>query len=738
MPYNLHVFCLVLTLFLAFTAHAQETSSRPKVGLVLSGGGAKGLAHIGVLKVLEENNIQIDFIGGTSMGAIVGGLYAAGYSPNQLDSIFRSLNYDAIVRDFVPRDSKNFYEKTNDERYALVLPFKNNRLGVPASFSKGLYNFNTLSQLTHHVRGISNFNDLPIPFVCIATDIEKGEQITLNSGSLALAMFASSSLPSLYAPVEINGRFLIDGGVLNNYPIDEVRAMGADIIIGVDVQDDLRDRAQLQDASRILAQIASLQMIHRMKENREKTDIYIRPDIQNFSVMSFDRGISIIAVGVDAANEKIDALNQLPKMIKPRPFISPTQESDTLLIHAIKTPVLKNFNRAYVKGKIRLNEFETTTFGAIRKGFENLSATQNFGAITYTLNPVDEGDQLNVFLKENPSRSFFKFGVHYDGLYKSGLLTNFTRKRTFLRNDVASFDLILGDNLRYTLDYYVDNGFYWSFGFRSQMNQFSRNIGIDFNDGELLRLFGINSLNISYVDFANQAYMQTLFYKKFLLGGGVEHRRLRIQSETLGSIVPLFDDSNYINLYAYTKYDSFDHKFFPKTGFYANGEVKTFVYSSDYASNFREFTQLKGDFAIVKTFFNTLTFKFQNEAGATIGPRSIQFFDFVLGGFGFYNFSNFRPFYGYNFLALSGNSYIKTDFTVSYEVMRKNFISASANYANIGVDIFRNTDWIGTANFSGYALGYSIDSFIGPLEIKHSWSPETRLHYTWFNIGYSF
>ncbi|MDV7391450.1 patatin-like phospholipase family protein, partial [Arthrospira platensis SPKY1] len=182
--------CFIMV-FWSITILAQEIENRPKIGVVLSGGGAKGLAHIGVLKVLEENNVQIDFIGGTSMGAIVGGLYASGYSANQLDSIFRSLDYDAIVRDFVPRDSKNFYEKTNDERYALTLPFKNYKLGVPVSFSKGLYNFNTLSQLTYHVRGVSDFSELPIPFVCIATDIENGEQVTLTNGSLAMAMFAS-------------------------------------------------------------------------------------------------------------------------------------------------------------------------------------------------------------------------------------------------------------------------------------------------------------------------------------------------------------------------------------------------------------------------------------------------------------------------------------------------------------------------------------------------------------------
>ncbi|MDV7395492.1 hypothetical protein RZS08_29160, partial [Arthrospira platensis SPKY1] len=127
----------------------------------------------------------------------------------------------------------------------------------------------------------------------------------------------------------------------------------------------------------------------------------------------------------------------------PKPNIKPTLEQDTIQIGTINTPVLKNYNRAYVKGKLRFRENESTTFGLIRRGFENLNATQNFGSISYSFLPSDKGDKLNVFLRENPSRSFLKLGVHYDGLYKSGLLTNFTRKRTLLKNDVASFDLIL-------------------------------------------------------------------------------------------------------------------------------------------------------------------------------------------------------------------------------------------------------------------------------------------------------
>ena len=223
----------------------SQEQKKPKIGLVLSGGGAKGLAHIGVLRVLEEQGIEVSYIGGTSMGAIIGGLYATGYNAHQIDSIFKTTDYDALIQDYIPRSSKNFYEKRNDELYALTLPFDKMRIGIPRALSKGLYNFNLISRLTHNVRHIKDFNKLPIPFLCIATDIETGQQVLLNKGSLPQAIIASAAFPSLYMPVEIDGKLLIDGGVVNNYPIQEVKNLGADIIIGVDVQDGFKDRKGL-------------------------------------------------------------------------------------------------------------------------------------------------------------------------------------------------------------------------------------------------------------------------------------------------------------------------------------------------------------------------------------------------------------------------------------------------------------------------------------------------------------
>lgn len=735
---SIFLFVFLGSFQLSFAQTHDSISNRPKIGLVLSGGGAKGLAHIGVLKVIEAAGVKIDYIAGTSMGAIVGGLYASGYTANQLDSIFKNLDHSAVVRDFISRDSKNFYEKSNDERYALSLPFKDFKISVPSAFSKGLYNYNLINKLTYHIRHLRDFDKMPIPFLCVATDIESGNQVILDRGYLPKAIIASSALPSLYTPIEIDGKYLIDGGVVNNYPIEEIKKMGADFIIGVDVQDGLKSREMLQDATKILVQISNLQMIQKMQINKENTDIYIKPNIEKYSVLSFDQGEEIINIGEEAAFAVFEKLKNVGINHPLSTVVNTSVKQDSLLFSIIKTPKLENFTRAYIIGKLGFKEGEKVSYEDLKKGVENLNATQNFSSIHYEINKGEDGDILDVMLAENPVKSFLKLGLHYDGLYKSGLLFNFTKKRVLFKNDVFSADIILGDNFRYNFDYYIDNGFYWSFGVRSVYNQFNRNIGVDFNDGLLLDQLGISSINADYADFAHQVYLQTIFNRKFIIGGGAELRHITIQSNTLQNSQPVFDNSDYFDLYGYLKFDTFDNKYFPTKGGYFNSEIKTFLYSSDFSNTYNNFTILKADFAIIKTFLKKISIKLQYEGGFAMGETSVPFFNFTLGGYGFYNYNNFRPFFGYDFLSLDGNSYLKGSITADWEFLPKQHINLLANYANIGNNIFQKADWFSQIQHSGYALGYGLETIIGPLEIKHSWSPEIKMHYTWFNIGFSF
>ncbi len=729
----------LLFVFLFFTflpSFSQDTIKRPKIGLVLSGGGAKGFAHIGVLKVLEEAGIKIDYIGGTSMGAVVGGLYASGYNAAQIDSIVTVTNFDNLLIDYVPRSSKSFYEKRNDELYALVLPFNKFKIGVPQSLSKGMFNYNLFNQLTLHVRHLRDFNQLPIPFLCMATDIEVGEQVVLDKGVLAQALFASSALPSVFSPVILDGKLLVDGGVINNYPIEEIKKLGADIIIGVDVQSGLRDREHLKDGTKILFQITNLQMIEKMKVNSKNTDIYIKPDIKDIGVVSFEKAKEIILRGEEAAftvYEEIDKLSDKSNLYqKPKLKI----ESDSLNIVNVVCNNLTNYSKAYIEGKLKFKSGAKIRYKDLETGINNIDATYNFGTVTYSLEPNGTGDDLILNLIENPIKTFLKFGLHYDGLYKSAVLANITNKKTFFKNDVASLNLIIGDNLRYNLDYYIDNGYNLSVGFNSQLNQFNKNVTKEISSLSVDPL--VNSINIDFADFTNQFYFQSIFAQKFLIGAGLEHKYLEIKSETLTATNPILDRSNYGSVFGYMKYDSFDNQYFPKKGWYFIGDIHNYLLSSDYTGKFNPFSIAKADAGIAFKIFKKTTFKIQTEGGFSIGDESVPFFNFVLGGYGFVPINNFRPFYGYDFLSIAGNSYLKSSATIDYEIFKKNHINFVANYANIGNNYFDSLAWVSLPKYSGYALGYGLETRIGPLEIKYSWSPETSKGYTWFSIGFWF
>jgi NTE family protein len=712
--------------------------SRPKIGLVLSGGGAKGFAHIGVLKVLEKEGIPIDYIGGTSMGAVVGALYASGYSATQIDSIFKATDFDALMNDFIPRDAKNFYEKHNDELYAIALPFKKFKIGVPSGLSKGIYNYNLLNKLLFHVLPVRDFSQLPIPFYCVASDIETGKEYVLDKGYLPKALLASGAFPSLFSPVEIDGKLLIDGGATNNFPVEEMKKRGLDVVIGVDVQDEGKGRTDLKDAAKILVQISNFQMMEKMTDKIKLLDVYIKPDIKKYGVMTFEKGPEIVKKGEEAANALLPKLQQLKGQLREGKTAMVLPADSLRVSNIILNTTLQKYTRAYVIGKLKLKQNEAVSFADFTAGINRMSATQNFSAIYYQLEQKEGLVDLQFDLEENPVNTFVKFGLHYDGLFKSGVLANYTKKKTLFKNDVLSVDLILGDNFRYNLDYYIDNGFYWSFGLKSTFNQFNRNVKIDFSDGEILNILGINSLNIDFEDYTNQAYVQTLFVHKFLLGGGVEFKHLKITSTTLENSKPVFENSSYTSVFGNLKYDSLDHKYFPKKGWSFWGECQSYLYSTDYNHDFNRFSMAKSELVFAFPVTKHLTAHVQSEVGFAFGGKSSRYFDFILGGFGANHVHNFRPFYGYDFLSISGNSMIKSAVTLDYNFLKKHHVNAAANFANVDDYLFNSTHWLTKANYSGYALGYGLETLFGPVELKYTWSPELTRGFAWISVGFTF
>jgi NTE family protein len=740
---------LIVFLIISTISFSQEKQEQDvKVGLVLSGGGAKGLAHIGALKVIEESGVRIDYIGGTSMGAIIGALYASGYSAKQLDSIFNQTDFSTLIQDNIPRSAKTFYEKEEAEKYALVLPFDNFKIGFPSSLSKGQNFYNLLSKLTSHVSTISDFSELPIPFFCIATNIETGKEVILDRGYLPRAVTASGALPSLFSPVMIKDTVLIDGGVVNNYPVNEVRAKGMDIIIGVDVQDSLRDRENLKSAFDVLVQINNYRTIKDMIEKREQTDIYINPNIEDFSVVSFDEGKNIIESGFTAAQSFREELSEIAlkqKQTKREKIVF--DKRDTIFIKEVRIEGNEKYTRSYVLGKLKLKIPDKITYEDFNDGINNLSATGNFQDINYRLiEHEEEKNTLLLQLRENNSRMFLRIAAHYDDLYNAAALLNITRKRVLTNNDIASLDLIVGDNLRYNFNYYIDKGYYWSVGFNSSYNFFEKNVSLDyvsFDETSLESSTQLNKLLLNYSDFTNQLYVETLFRRVFTLGLGGEHKYLRYLSETIGldeNNLPrtVFESTNYYSTFGFLKYDTYDNSFFPNEGAYFEGNFHLYLLANGRNKDFEQFSIAKARIGYAKSFLKNFSAHLVAEGGFKIGENETRSLDFSLGGYGFKEINNIIPFYGYEALDLRGDTYLKTTFTLDYEIFRKNHINVAVNIANIGDDLFSDGKWIDGVDYSGIALGYGLETFFGPIELKYSFSPETRKDEWYVNVGYRF
>lgn len=712
--------------------------NQPKIGLVLSGGGAKGFAHIGVLKELEKAGVQIDYIGGTSMGAIVGGLYAAGYSANQIEKIILKTDFETIIRDKISRREKPLFNKEYGEKYAISLPIKEGKIGLPLGLSKGQNILNFLTELLAPVDDIRDFSQLPIPFYCLATNIETGKEVVLDKGSLPLALRASGSFPSLLNPVEIEGELLVDGGVVNNFPVDIMKKKKMDIIIGVSVQGELLKREELSSVASLLMQIVNFKMYEKSDDQVRLLNFYIKPNIEGYNVISFDKKEEIIDEGKKTAKNFKVVFDSIAKLqYNKKEPVKVKVKKNKFLVDRIIIKGNKKYTNNYILGKLQLNEGDSVSYNDISKKINTLTASKNFKRIDYHFKKSFKGKKLELVVKEEDIKSYLRFGLHYDLLYKSAVLLNYNHKKLLTQNDELSLDVGIGDKIRYDFQYFVDNGLLPSYGIKSRYNTFNN----DF-------LYNGDLIDVRYADFTNSFFLQTTMDKKFALGVGLEQKKIEIKSSNVLSNgqETFFDDSNYINAYAFLKLDTYNKEMFPTKGFYANIGLKWFVWSdrNDDLSKlavgsqpFQQFSQADGRLGFATTFYNKLTFQYTSELGYTLGKKSSLMFDYRLGGYNKNYVNNFKPFYGYETGALSNQSFIKSEFNFRYQVIEKHYATFIANYVRAEEDVFSDTDLFKNTK-SGYALGYSVETFLGPVELKYTWSPDHNEKYWLFNLGFWF
>ncbi len=309
----------LLILFILLGLFAHPLCARKKVAVVLSGGGAKGMAHVGALKVIERAGLPVDIVVGTSMGALVGGYYALGYSPTQLDSIAMTENWRLLITDKRDPALQTLQARREEERYILSLPFSGKPQDlITGGVIRGRNAGNMIWKYTRDYHDSISFDQLPIRFACVSQDVATGAEVVHRSGILPLALRASMSLPGIFAPMYIDNKVLVDGGIVNNFPVDVAREMGADIVIGVDVQDTLKSDVELRNNIMAqLSQLIDLQSKDRWLANIKNSDVYIKVNVNGYNTSSFSTEAldTLIDRGQAAAEAKWSELEALRQRV---------------------------------------------------------------------------------------------------------------------------------------------------------------------------------------------------------------------------------------------------------------------------------------------------------------------------------------------------------------------------------------------------------------------------------------
>lgn len=643
--------------------------TNPKIGLSLSGGGAKGFAHIGVLKVLDSLGVKVDYISGTSMGSIVGGLYASGYTGKDIEEIVLETDFYTLIANEKTRQEATFFNKSND-KYLLTVPIKDGKINVlPKAISTGQKNIYLLKELFKNVSNVDDFSKLPIPFMCIATNLESGKMEIFEKGDLVSSIMASSAFPSLMDPVKVGDSLYIDGAMTVNYPSKPLKDKGMDIVIGVDLSQGLATKEQLNSLISILNQVIDFGIQNETKNQYKYTDINIQPNLTGMTATSYGDKEKILMSGYQEANKYTNILKQLPK--RDVQVLRAPINSIFSNVYKIDSLIVENnqiFNKSYIQGKMNLKVPSMQTYGAINKMIDKLYATNNYRLINYDIIAQDNKNILKLNVTEDDTRFFLKFGLHYDEVFKTGLLLNATVKRLLFRNSTISLDVVVGDKPRYYFNYFVDNGYIPGLGVYAS--------GMKFD------LFDKNSdITENWTWFRNEAFIQSIWRDKYAIGGGLSHDyfQSRIPSTTIST------NQNFFNPYIFIKSDSQDDRSFPTRGFFLNAEGKILDLFSKEAND--KAFQVKADTRINIPVTNWFTNRIRVFAGFSFAENINPFYNFRLGGQFEQNIGNFVRFGGYEFGQEDNRNLLEASNQMQFKVYKNFFVIPNISIATMFEDI---------------------------------------------------
>lgn len=406
---------------------------------MLSGGGSLGTAHVGVLKVLEELRVPVDCIAGTSMGAIVGGLYAMGMDADEIEQLVLDMDWEAVLDDRVDRRRLPFRRKVDDLTYlsGVEVGFNGGRFQIPSALIAGQRLGFVLQALTVPAVGLASFDDLPIPFRAVATDLETGEAVVLSSGDLGRAIRASMAVPGVFSAMEIGGRLLVDGGLVKNMPVDLARAMGAEVVIAVDVGETLKSRDELRSLTQIAGQLVSMIIARNVEQQSRQADVYVKVDLEGFSSVEFERSAEMIPRGEAAARELEPILAAYgigdEAWAAHRRRVETSRAAPLDSISSVQVALGSNADSSKILSQISVRPGSIFDVTQIRRDVERVYETGDYERVDFVLEPADEGYALIIEAHEKSwGPHTMRFGVNlvadFEGESSFSVLANYTMR----------------------------------------------------------------------------------------------------------------------------------------------------------------------------------------------------------------------------------------------------------------------------------------------------------------------
>ncbi|MCE7053418.1 patatin-like phospholipase family protein [Algoriphagus sp. AGSA1] len=755
----------------AISQSANETEAGPKIGLVLSGGGAKGIAHVGILKSLEKAGIRPDYIVGTSMGAVVGGLYSLGYSADQLEEIIESIDWGLVISNRVSFKDIAFEEKEYYNRYLVEFPMVEGKIAFPSGLIEGQVLSDVLHYFTWPANSYRSFDDFPIPFRCVATDIRTGKAMVFDGGYLQDAIRASIAIPTAFTAFQLDSTSVVDGGVVNNFPVDVVREMGADIVIGVNVSfEDFQEIDELGGFGGILMQLAMAPSLSVTQAHINATDIYIKPDLKGFSTGSFSAYSEILEVGVRTGEEFYPQFQHLADSLGRKYFVQGLKEAkDSVRLGELSIVGNRLFSTDLIRSKLDMKEGDQVNREELEAGVRRVFGMNGFYKVDYTLEKgLEDEYDMKIRIKEKPS-TLLSTAIHYDDQFSAGVLLNLTARDVLGHNSRTVLLADVSENPKLRLDYYKYTGVNKNFAFNFRVNHLRQQLPIYENGEEEQVEIGRNTR------IEMQVITTSSLKQAFYLGGVMDLNRSRYrfsvsEVENLKSA-----HQNFLGGRGQYYRNSQNDRNFPTNG--AESLLQATLHFKDWlrikllpgvdSVNINSGTgpvqipvSLLDDF--VKeitpnpyltvlgryTKFFSLGFKWQliPEIGGAIvfsgeGEEKIFSQNFV-GGYQNIRFTDVR-FRGLNYAEVQTSNYLKVGADFQYIPFPKIYLRAGANMLGYSEHLpFQDPDFFNQVLQEDHYLGYGADisyqSILGPISAGLGSNSKDRKLRAYFSLGFSF